>query len=38
MKVFAYAAAAHADEAALRDAGATIFHDMKSLPALLEPH
>lgn len=38
MKVFAYAAAAHADEAALRDAGAEVFHDMKLIPALLELH
>lgn len=36
MKVYAYAAAAHADEASLRGSGATVFHDMKSVPALLE--
>lgn len=38
MQVFAYAAAAHADESALRDAGAKVFHDMKLVPALLELH
>jgi HAD superfamily hydrolase (TIGR01509 family) len=36
MKVFGYAGAAHADPTAMREAGATIFHDMKALPALLE--
>jgi beta-phosphoglucomutase-like phosphatase (HAD superfamily) len=35
MKVFAYAGAAHADERALREAGATIFHDMDEVPSLL---
>jgi HAD superfamily hydrolase (TIGR01509 family) len=38
MKVFAYAGAAHADEAALRSAGARVFHDMKLIPELLELH
>jgi beta-phosphoglucomutase-like phosphatase (HAD superfamily) len=36
MKVFGYAGAAHADEPAMRAAGATIFRDMKALPALLQ--
>ena len=35
MKVFGYAAAAHANEAAMRAEGATIFRDMDELPALL---
>ena len=35
MKVFGYAAAAHANEAAMRAAGATIFHDMDEVPSLL---
>jgi HAD superfamily hydrolase (TIGR01509 family) len=35
MKVFAYAGAAHADEAGLRRAGASTFREMKALPPLL---
>jgi HAD superfamily hydrolase (TIGR01509 family) len=35
MKVFAYAGAPHADSAALRSAGGTIFDSMRALPRLL---
>lgn len=36
MRAFAYAAAAHADVEGLRALGATLFRDMRELPALLE--
>ena len=35
MRVFGFAAAEHVDAAELADAGATVFHDMRSLPGLL---
>lgn len=40
MRVFGYAGDRHTDEAALKRAGAHVFHDMRKLPALLgiDPH
>jgi len=35
MRVYGYTGAAHADPGALRQAGATVFADMRELPELL---
>jgi hypothetical protein len=36
MRVFGYTGDPHTDKEALKKAGATLFDDMRSLPALLE--